>query len=185
MPAQPINIRTCDSDAIASGVAATFARAYGSALIVTTVLAEGSRPRYNVCVARRDSRRITNDTLQAYIAFASGAAAAIDFMATARQGEQRGETPQGTEYKVYFTATGVASVRASSPHEAEEKVENMTTEQIAEGIDGVEVMNVEVASATGCEFCRPAEGDPFTNRPRGEAWTCPYCNTVYSGKETS
>ncbi len=39
--------------------------------------------------------------------------------------------------------------------------------------------------ADGCEFCSPIEGDPFTNRPRGEAWACPCCNTVYSGKETS
>ena len=35
----------------------------------------------------------------------------------------------------------------------------------------------------GCEFCRPSEGDPFTNRPQGEAWTCPYCNTPFTGKE--
>lgn len=40
-------------------------------------------------------------------------------------------------------------------------------------------------SVPGCEFCCPQECDPFTNRPRGEAWNCPYCNTVYSGKETS
>ena len=38
---------------------------------------------------------------------------------------------------------------------------------------------------SGCEFCRPSTGDPFTNRPQGEAWTCPYCNTVYTGKETA
>ena len=36
----------------------------------------------------------------------------------------------------------------------------------------------------GCEFCCPVEGDPFTNRPRGEAWACPYCHTAYTGKET-
>ena len=41
------------------------------------------------------------------------------------------------------------------------------------------------AQNVGCEFCIPALGDPFTNRPRNETWTCPYCNTVYSGKETS
>ena len=38
---------------------------------------------------------------------------------------------------------------------------------------------------SGCEFCRPTTGDPFTNRPRGEAWTCPYCGKAFAGKETS
>ena len=37
---------------------------------------------------------------------------------------------------------------------------------------------------TGCEFCNPINGNPFTNRPRGEEWTCPYCNTLYSGEES-
>ena len=40
-------------------------------------------------------------------------------------------------------------------------------------------------SVPGREFCGLTAGDLFTNRPQGEAWTCPYCNTVYSGKETS
>ena len=37
---------------------------------------------------------------------------------------------------------------------------------------------------SGCEFCRPTTGDPFTNRPRGDAWACPYCHTGYTGKES-
>jgi hypothetical protein len=122
----PINIRACDSDVVANAVAAALAREYGSGLNVTTVQSAGSVPRYNVCVERRDGRRITNEWVQTLCAFASGAAAVVGFMADSSHPE---------------------------PH------------------------------ASGCEFCRPAEGDPFTNRPRGEAWTCPYCHTPYTGKE--
>ena len=38
---------------------------------------------------------------------------------------------------------------------------------------------------SGCEFCRPPTGIQFINRPRGEAYTCPYCGAAYSRKETS
>ncbi len=128
MPAPPITIRTCDSDIVANGIAAALTREYGNTLTITTALTEGRRQRYNVCVERRDGRRLTNDWVQALVAFASGAAAVAGIMV----GDSRPAT-----------------------------------------------------RASGCEFCCPLEGDPFTNRPRDEAWTCPYCNTVYSGKETS
>ena len=128
MPAQPITIRTFDSDVIANGVVAALTREHGSTLIITTSLTEGRRPRYNVCVERRDGRRITNARAQTLRAFACGAAAVARIMV------DKGSRP--------------------------------------------------ATRASGCEFCRPAAGDPFANRPRGEAWTCPYCRTPFTGNET-
>ena len=43
------------------------------------------RPRYNVCVERRDGRRLANDWVQALVAFASGAAAVAGIMVDAPQ----------------------------------------------------------------------------------------------------
>ena len=35
------------------------------------------------------------------------------------------------------------------------------------------------AGEGGCEFCNPADNDPYTNRPASVDWRCPYCDTQW------
>jgi hypothetical protein len=90
MPAQPITIRAFDSDVVANVVANALTREYGSGLNVTTLQAEDRSSHFSVCVARRDGRRITNDSVQTLCAFASGAASVVENMILAAA-NQRGE----------------------------------------------------------------------------------------------
>ena len=50
------------------------------------------------------------------------------------------------QFKVFFTATGSTLIEADSQADAEEKSENLSDEQVAEGIDSVEIMDVAKAS---------------------------------------
>lgn len=50
------------------------------------------------------------------------------------------------KFNVFFQANGVAVIEAKSQADAEAKAENLTDEQIAEGIDDVTILNVEQAT---------------------------------------
>ena len=46
------------------------------------------------------------------------------------------------QFKVFFTATGSTMIEADRQADAEGKSENLSDEQVAEGIDSVEIVDV-------------------------------------------
>ena len=52
------------------------------------------------------------------------------------------------QFKVFFTATGSTMIEADFQADAEGKSENLSDEQVAEGIDSVEILDVAKVSDT-------------------------------------